>query len=290
MSQTEHKTGQYRLRTSYLISVVSISMVLIMLGLQGWLILNARAISSKSDTFVLTVYFRDTTSISSILDIKKQFENLPGVKSVSYTDRETAARQFQEELGEDFVEFLGYNPMPASLGVIFKPEQADETFFLDFERKWTKHPDVEKVDYPRNLLLSMASNMKRLGWILLAAGALMALIAITLINNTIRLTIFARRFLIKTMLLVGATQKFIRRPFILSGIAQGFAGGILSCLMLAILLWFGEQQIPGLRELRNLQDLALLGAGLILSGVLLSLICTFFAVRKYLNIKTDQLY
>ena len=136
----------------------------------------------------------------------------------------------------------------------------------------------------------MAENMKKLGWILLGMGALMAVLAISLINNTIRLAIYSRRFLIKTMLLVGATQRFIRWPFVYSGILQGLGGGILACLVLAGVLWFGEQQIPGLRELRNIRDLGLLGGGLILSGIVLSMICTYFAVRKYLNMKTDSLY
>lgn len=265
-------------------------MVLIMLGLQGWLLLNARAVGVKNESFMLTLFFRDTVSTNRITEIKRHLEALPEVKAVQYTDREEAARQFQEELGEDFVEFLGYNPMPASLAVVFKPEHASEALFQNFDKKWAADPAVEKVDYPRNLLLAMAANMKKLSWILLGLGVFMAFIAITLINNTIRQAIYARRFLIRTMLLVGATQRFIRKPFIYSGITQGLLGGLVACLVMGGLVMLGEQQIPGLRELRNIEDLALLGLGLIAAGMLLSMICTFFAVRKYLNIKTDLLY
>jgi cell division transport system permease protein len=265
-------------------------MVLVMLGMQGWLLLSAKSAGSENESYMLTLYFRDTVGTARIMEMKKQIAGMQEVKSVEYTDREKAAALFKEELGEDFVDFLGYNPMPASLSVIFRPEFADENLFKDFDKRWSGNPNVEKVDYPRNLMLAMATNMKRLGWILLGIGFLMAIIAITLINNTIRLVIYSRRFHIKTMLLVGATQRFIRRPFVLSGIWQGLAGGGVAIIVLASLLWFGEKQIPGLQEMRNPEMLGMLAGGLLVAGVLLSVICTYFAVRKYLNIKADLLY
>jgi cell division transport system permease protein len=288
---SESRFQQRRLRSSYLTSVVSITMVLFMLGLMGLLLINARKLTDFTrESFTVTVFFRDSVDEAQMESFRKSLEAEQFVKSVQFTSKDQAAADFQKELGEDFVDFLGYNPLPASLDVNFKPEFANDAFFAQTEKKWLENEWVEQVSYPRNLIIQIVDNVQRISWIFLAFGAVLALIAVTLINNTIRLAIYSKRFLIKTMLLVGATAGFIRRPFIVSGFLQGLVGGIIALLLLGATLLLAESKIMGLKEIRDLNYLGMLAIAILAGGVILSLICTFFAVRKYLNLKTDSLY
>ena len=277
-------------RTSYIISVASIAMALVMLGLQGVLFMNLRAVSSENNSFSMTLFFRDSVENAEVLNFKKGLEKISEIKEVRYTSKEQAAKEFQQDIGEDFVEFIGYNPMPASLNVIFRSDIANEVMLRTYENKWMENPVIENVIYPKNLITSMSENIKNLGWIFSGLGLLLALIAVTLINNTIRISIHSNRFLIKTMQMAGATQGFIRRPFLRSGFYQGLLGGILSLIVIGGIIWIGENNIPGLTEMRSDVHLVILAGILLSSGILLSLICTFFAVHKYLNLKTDSLY
>lgn len=262
-----------------------------MLGLMGLLLINARKLTDFTrESFTVTVFFRDSVDEVQVESFRKSLEAEQFVKSVQFTSKDQAAADFQKELGEDFVDFLGYNPLPASLDVNFKPEFANDAFFAQTEKKWLENEWVEQVSYPRNLIIQIVDNVQRLSWIFLAFGAVLALIAVTLINNTIRLAIYSKRFLIKTMLLVGATAGFIRRPFIVSGFLQGLVGGIIALLLLGATLLLAESKIMGLKEIRDLNYLGMLAIAILAGGVILSLICTFFAVRKYLNLKTDSLY
>ncbi|MFN5372563.1 MAG: cell division protein FtsX [Bacteroidia bacterium] len=288
---SESRFQQRRLRSSYLTSVVSITMVLFMLGLMGLLLINARKLTDFTrESFTVTVFFRDSVDEDQMNSFRKSLEAEQFVKSVQFTSKDQAAADFQKELGEDFVDFLGYNPLPASLDVNFKPEFATDAFFAQTEQKWLQNEWVEQVSYPRNLIIKIVDNVQRISWIFLAFGAVLTLIAVTLINNTIRLAIYSKRFLIKTMLLVGATAGFIRRPFIVSGFIQGLIGGIIALLLLGGTLLLAENKIMGLREIRDVNYLGVLALAIVAGGVILSLICTFFAVRKYLNLKTDSLY
>ncbi|MEZ5173184.1 MAG: permease-like cell division protein FtsX [Bacteroidia bacterium] len=291
MSQSEEKFQRKRVRSSYITSVISIAMVLLMLGLLGLLLVNAKKLSDTTrENFTVSIFFRDSVDDSSILKFKSELEATDYVKSVGFVSRDEAAASFQEELGEDFVEFLGYNPLPASLDIKFKSSFTEESDFEALEKEWMENPIVAQIDYPRNLINKIVDNMKRLSWFFLAFSAILAFIAITLINNTIRLAMYSRRFIIRTMQLVGATRGFIRRPYVLSGIGQGLLGGIIAVLLLGAAVYWGEHEIPELRQMRDLELLGMLGGGIIAGGIFLSWICTFFAVRKYLNLKTDSLY
>lgn len=290
MSQENNPGKTKSIRTAHIITVVSISMVLVMLGLQGLLYINLRAASSENESYTMTLFFKDSIDGNVSLEFKKSLEKISEIKQVRFTSKEQAAEDFQEELGEDFVDFLGYNPMPPSVTVVFKPEFAGEAMLKEYEKRWEGNPIIEKVDYPRKLILALTENIKTLGWIFLSMSILLALIAITLINNTIRISIHANRFLIKTMQMAGATKAFIRRPFLLTGIYQGIFGGVLALLILTGLLGLAENKIPGIKEMRDLVFLGLLAVSLLITGIFLSFICTFFAVRKYLHLKTDSLY
>lgn len=286
----ENKFNRRRVRSSYVISVVSLSLVLLLLGMAGLLLINARKLSDETrESFVVSVFFRDSVSEAQAQAFKAKIELLEYVKSSAYISRETAAEGFKKELGEDFEDFLGFNPLPATLDVTFNKEYVSEEVFRSIENEWKRDPRVEKVGYNPEVAYIMKT-ARTTGWYLLVFCSLLAVIAIALINNTIRLTIYSKRLLIRTMKLVGATRGFIRRPFIRSGLLQGFLAGLLALCMLAGVLLVLERQIPELRQMRDWEWLSVLAGGLLLAGILLSLICTFFAVRRYLNLKADSLY
>lgn len=266
-------------------------MVLCMLGILGLLFIGADKLSSITrESLVVTLFFKENVSDEQVLAFQKKLEKEEYVRATKFISKEDAAEEFQKELGEDFLDFLGYNPLPAAIDVNFKPEYAEQSFFEALEKKWMTDPKIERVDYPANLVEKIVSNMRKIGWVFLAIAALLTFISITLINNTIRLAIYSRRFLIRTMQLVGATRQYIRRPFLLASLLQGFIGGVLALLILGALLYFGERQLPELKEIRDVRLLGILAGAVLGAGVFLSFICTFFAVRKYLHLKSDSLY
>jgi cell division transport system permease protein len=262
-----------------------------MLGLLGLLLVDAKKLSDTTrESFQVSVFFRDSVDDAQILVFKQELDARPYVKSTAFVTRAEAATNFQKDLGEDFVEFLGYNPLPASIDVRFNVDFTDEGDFQKIEKEWLANPLVAQVDYPRNLINQIISNMRKLSWFFLAFSVILTFIAVTLINNTIRLSIYSKRLLIRTMQLVGATRGFIRGPFLRASFMQGFAGGLVAIALLAGMIALGEQQIPELRQLRDFNLLGILAGGILIGGVGLSWICTFFAVRKYLHLKTDSLY
>ncbi len=291
MSSNETNFNRRRIRASYITSVVSIAMVLFMLGLLGLLLVDAKKLSDTTrESFQVSVFFRDSVDDAQILVFKQELDAKPYVKSTAFVTRAEAAANFQKDLGEDFVEFLGYNPLPASIDVRFNVDFTNEGDFQKIEKEWLANPLVAQVDYPRNLINQIISNMRKLSWFFLAFSVILTFIAVTLINNTIRLSIYSKRLLIRTMQLVGATRGFIRGPFLRASFMQGFAGGLVAIALLAGMIALGEQQIPELRQLRDFNLLGILAGGILIGGIGLSWICTFFAVRKYLHLKTDSLY
>jgi cell division transport system permease protein len=291
MANTDSTFNKRRLRTSYITSVVSLAMVLFMLGMLGLLLVNAKKLSDTTkESFTVSIFFKDSVNDAQILAFQNELNAAPYTRSTVFTDKTTAAKQFQEQLGEDFVDFLGYNPLPASIDVNFKTDYTDQKKFNEIEQNWLRNPMVEKIDYPRNLINQIAENMRKLSWFFLAFSAVLLFIAVTLINNTIRLAIYSKRFLIKTMQLVGAKKSFIRAPFLTTSLLQGFLGSLVAIGLLTGVLAFAEHKIPDLKSIRDIQLLAMLAGAILFAGVFLSFICTFFAVRKYLNLNTDSLY
>lgn len=291
MADNENKFNRNRLRSSYITSVVSMAMVLLMLGLLGWMLIAAKQLSDTTrESYTVSIFFRDTVDDVQILKFKETLDAEAYVKATKFVSRAEAAQEYQKEVGEEFVEFLGFNPLPASIDVNFKPEFTRQTDFDKLEEQWMKNPMVEKVSYQRLLINQIEQNIRKLSWVILGFCAVLGLIAVSLINSTIRLSIYSRRFIIKTMLLVGATQSFIRWPFLKASFLQGFLAAITAISLIASIIYFAERQIPQLVELRDYRMLSMLAGAILLSGIILSWICTFFAVRKYLNLKTDSLY
>ena len=291
MAKKEEAVLGRRLKTSYISTVVSITLVLFVLGLLGLVMLHARKLSDHvKENLGFSVILHDNAKPAEINHLQKTLDGMPAVKTTEYVASELAAETLMDDLGEDFVEFLGYNPLFPSIEVRLIANYANPDSLVLFEGEVMKNRIVREVHYQKDLVSSINENVKKIGLGLLVFSLLLLAIAFALINNTIRLSVFSKRFLIKSMQLVGATQSFIRKPFIIKGMIQGLIGATLAILLLLGLLYGGQRQIPELITFQDTRMLLSLFLMVILLGIVISWISTHLAVKKYLRIKTDYLY
>jgi cell division transport system permease protein len=291
MSQKEERFNKRRLRTSYFTVIVSISLVLFMMGLVGLIILQAQKLSAHvKENIGFTVILKEDVKEVEVARLQKSLDASRYVHATEYIDREEAAQQLQEDLGEDFVDFLGYNPLLASIDVNLKAEYANPDSLSWIETDLMQNPKVKEVFYQRNLVALVNENVQKISLVLLGFSALLLIIAIALINNSIRLAIYSRRFLIRSMQLVGATRSFIRRPFIWRGVLNGVYGSIIAIGFLSGVIYFAQSEVPELFDIQDQQLFLTLFGIVLLLGVLITWLSTFFVVSRYLRIKTDKLY
>ncbi len=291
MARQEDKIIGRRLKSSYISTVVSITLVLFVLGLLGLIILHTRQISDHfRESISISLFLEENAAEAEIRSLQSALADMDAVNEATFISSEEAAEKLMEELGEDFVEFLGYNPLTASVSVGLKASYANPDSLEVFEHALQDYEVIADIDYQQSLIHLVHDNVRRISAGLLAFSLLLLIIAFALINNTIRLSVFSKRFLIKSMQLVGATQRFIRRPFIISGVIQGVVGAMLTILLLVGAMYVGQRQIPEVPFFPDASHLAILFGGVILLGIVISYVSTFFAVRKYLKVKTDFLY
>jgi cell division transport system permease protein len=278
-------------RSSRFSTVVSISLVLFLLGALGVLLLHANKLSNYlKENIELSVVLNSDTDSLAINELYERIAKANYVKEARIISKEQAAEVLKKDLGEDFVSFLGYNPLFASIDVRLRADFADEATITSFLSSVKSNPAVKEVQYQASLVESINRNLKTITWILLGFSALLILVSVALINNTIRISLYAKRLLIKSMLLVGATKGFIRKPFLLTSFWNGIIGAAISIGLLTGLFYAAEQKVPELTLIRDMQLMGIVAAVLILLGILLSLICTLFAVNKYLRYRTEDLY
>ena len=287
----EAKITRFRLQSSYVTSIISISLVLFLLGLVGLLILNTRKLSDYvKENIGFSVILKDNVKEVEIIRLQKNLDATRYVKATEYITKEKAARELQEELGEDFVDFLGYNPLLASIDVHLYASYANPDSIAVIENDLQQYPQVKEVFYQKSLVHLVNENVKKISIIILLFSGLLFLIAVALINNTIRLSVYSKRFLIRTMQLVGATRGFIRRPFLYKGAVHGIIGALIAIGLLVTSLYFIQNEFKEIISLQDYRILAVLFVSVLLMGIIINWISTYFAVNKYLNIKTDDLY
>ena len=288
MSNTAAKR---KLRSSYATTIISISLVLFHLGIIGFLMLNANRLSVYvKENLGFTVLIKDNSREAEVMRLQKILNAAPYVRVAEYINKDQAADVLREELGEDFVEFLGYNPLLASIEVKLSAAWANPDSMARIESQVMSFPEVKEVYYQKNLLEAINENVRRISIILAAFSGLLLLIAMALINNTIRLSVYSRRFLIRTMQLVGATRGFIRRPFLFKSILHGLAGATIAILLLSTVIYGVSNELDGVIGFSNVMMIGVLFAFVVLVGIILTLLSTFFAVNKYLRLRTDELY
>jgi cell division transport system permease protein len=291
MTKQEEKFARRRLRNSYISTSISITLVLFMLGLTGSIILFAREISVKvKENYSFTIYMQEETPETDMLRFQKYLDTREAVKSTRFISSREASEAYAQDIGEDFLEIIGKSPIPDQIELRVKSEYANLDSLKGLEADIAGRPIVADFHYNRGLIDKVNENMQKLGVMLSGFGLLLFVIAFALINNTIRLAVFANRFIIRSMQMVGATQSFIRKPFLVKGVIQGFISGVLSILLLAGTFMLVNREVDQLITLAHLDLLLILFAFVLLLGVIIAWISTWLAVRRYLRLKTDLLY
>ena len=280
-----------RLKTSSITVVVSLALVLFMLGMLGLVVLNASKLSNHiKENIGFQVILKDTATSAQVDALQQEISASAFAKSVIHTTKEQAAEKLKSDLGEDFVSFLGFNPLLSSLDVKLNADYANTDTLAGIEKNLLQKSYVKEVVYHKDMIKKVNENAKVVSLYILIFSGLLLIVAIALINNTIRLSIYSQRFLIRTMYLVGATRVFISKPFIFKGIRQGVIAGILAGTLLAGLLIVSTNYIPDLLQLQDENMLALLFSGIVLLGVFISGASALFSVIRYLRLKTSDLY
>ncbi|MFN0188890.1 MAG: cell division protein FtsX [Bacteroidia bacterium] len=278
-------------RTSRLSVMISMSLVLFLLGSLGILLLQANQVSNyvKENIGISLIINPDADSLQ-INDILSRLSTTQYIKSYQLISKEEAAEVLKKDLGEDFITFLGHNPLYPSIDIRLKAEFADEKTVASFISSIQQHPSINEVQYQPSLIESVNRNLKTITWILIIFSSLLIIVSITLINNTIRISLYARRLLFKSMLLVGATKGFILKPFLLKSIFNGFMGGMIAIFLLAGLLYGISVKLPEISLIQDVQILGYVAIGMVVTGIILSFVSTWFAVNKYLRYRTDNIY
>lgn len=277
--------------SSYFTTTLSISLVLFLFGLLGLLLINARRLTDHvMENLGVTVILKENTKEADVLRLQKSLETAPFVKSSRFVGKEAAADELKKELGEDFVEFLGYNPLLSSMDIKVYAGYANPDSLTAVEARLLKYPEVQEVYYQRDLVRQLNSNVRKLSLIILVLSVIMFTIFVALINNTIRLSIYSKRYLINSMQLVGATRAFIRYPFIMKSILHGIYGAIAACFILLMIFFTYQSELKDFIDFQDTTSLGLLVGGIFVFGIVMTALSTYFAVNKFLRLKVDQLY
>ena len=274
-------------------SLMSIALVLFLLGLFALLMMHAQKLSNHlKENIGFEIVMNSNVKEDNILKLQQELEAMPSVKSTEYIPKEEAIRRLSEDLGEDFLQWLGNeeNPLLPSIDVRFNADWANNDSLTVIQAQLLKNKDVKEIYYQKSLVDLINQNVNRIGIALMVASLVLLIIAITLIRNTIRLSIYSKRFLVRSMQLVGATPAYIRRPFIRSGVLQGFFGALLADAFLALLLYGLTKRLPELTFVQDYTIIIGIFVGIIILGILLGGISTRLALRKYLHADVDRLY
>jgi cell division transport system permease protein len=265
--------------------------VLFVLGIIGLLLLNANRLSTYvKENLGFTILLKDNARNAEVKRLEKLLTTSDFIKSTEYIDKDRAAKELEDELGEDFVDFLGYNPLLSSIDVKLYAEYTSPDSIAKIEKMLLEFPQIKEVYYQKNLVHLVHKNVNRISLVLSIFAILLLTIAVALINNTIRLSVYSKRFLIRTMQLVGATKGFIRKPFLARGIIHGFMGAAIAIVLLAGLIYITSKELAEVVGFQNLDLIFILFGLVIVLGILITFISTYFSVNKYLRLSTNELY
>lgn len=262
-----------------------------MVGILGLILLKSTKVANiVKEQVAMTLFLKDEVTQNQIDTFLKFILEEPFTNKAVYISKEQAAIIYSEEIGEDFLEFLGKNPLKNGIDIYLKAEFVNPEKMLELEKKYLENAFVTAVSYDKPLINLLTENIKKVSFWLLVASSFFGIIAIVLINSSIRLTIYSKRFTIKTMQMVGATKSFIRKPFILTSIKLGMIGAFFALIGLAFVVYYIDKYIPSLTILEDFPTLVFLFLGVIFTSFVITLMSTFFATQRFLNLKTDELY
>lgn len=291
MSSSFERYQKRRLVSSYFSVVLSIGLVLFLVGLLGLLVLNTKKIADHfKEQIALSIYLKDTAKEVEIDQLNKSLSLAEYTKSSTFTSKEEAAEAHSKEIGEDFMDFLGYNPLQNSIDVYLKADYITSGEIDTIAAEIDSKEFVEEVMYDQPLISLLNDNVTRISfWVLIISG-IFTFIAVLLINSSIRLSVYSKRFTIKTMQMVGATKRFIRGPFIWQSVKLGMIGALLAVVGMAGVLYYMDQSFPELSLLSDVYLLIGLFIGVFVLGIFITWLSTYFATQRFLNLKSDELY
>ncbi|WP_282787003.1 cell division protein FtsX [Flavobacterium croceum] len=291
MASSFDKFQKRRVLTSYVSVVLSIFLVLFLLGVLALFLINSHRLSDNfKEDIVMTVFLKNEATDADFKAFDAELKTSKFAKDWKFVSKEQAAKQHKEVIGEDFMQFLGANPLYNSYDIHLKAAYVTNPAFSTVAQKLRSNPMVSDIVYDRELISLVNDNIKNVSfWILIISG-IFTLISVLLINSSLRLSIYANRFIIKTMQMVGATKAFIRKPFILRSMLLGFIGSILAIIFLLGALFYVDTNFPGLEIFTNIGLTILVLVGVLVVGLLITWISTYFATQRFLNLRTDDLY
>ena len=291
MATSFDKFQKRKLVSSYISVVISIALVLFLLGCLGLFVFNAKKVADHfKEQVVLTIYLNDNTKEVEVDQLKKRLLLADYTKNIAYVSKEEAAEIMKAENGEDFMEYLGYNPLQNSIDVYLKADFVTNDIIDDITEELSEKDFIADLRYDKDLVFLMNNNVKKITFWVLVISALFTLIAVLLINSSIRLAVYSKRFIIKTMQMVGATKSFIRKPFVYKSVQLGIIGAIIALAAMAVVLYYLNQTFPELQLVKEPILIAGIFIGIFVIGIVITWLSTFIATQRFLNLKTDQLY
>jgi len=291
MSSSFDRFQKRRLISSYFSVVLSVFLVLFLLGILGFFIINSQKLANDfKEKIAMTIFFKNEANDSILKGFGKELKVAPYAKSSVFVSKEAAAKQHTDIIGEDFMTFLGENPLQNSYDIHLKAAYVEKDSIAKIEKQLRANPMVSDIVYDKQLVNMVNDNIKKVSmWILIISGFL-TFIAVLLINSSLRLSIHSNRFIIKTMQMVGATKSFIRKPFVMRSIRLGMLGAALAILALLGVLAYVETSFPDLGILNDKILIAVVLLAVLGFGILITWLSTYFATQRFLNLRTDDLY
>lgn len=291
MPKRRNNISKRRIVAAYISSVISISLVLVLIGLGTLLLVNARSVSDYlKENIQLSVLLKQDVTDSLGTEIMTKLQEKPFTSKASLVSKEQGAAELREMLGEDFLEVFDSVPVPVSIDLFLKADYVSADSLSKVEADIRELPQVEEVNCQRGLVEALSENMSNLTLVLGVGILLLLFISVMLINNLVRLNMFSRRFSVHTMQLVGATRGFIRRPYVGRAAVQGLLSGIIALAILAGILYFVKNSVPQLFGIVDIEKLAITGAAVLLCGILICVVSTWFVVNRMLSFKDEELY
>ena len=291
MSASFEKFQKRRVITSYFSVVLSIFLVLFLLGILGLFVINSKRLSDNfKEEIAMTVFFKTEATDSVIKAFNSELKTAKFAKSFEYVSKEKAAEKHMKVIGEDFMQFLGVNPLQNSFEIHLKADYVTNEGIAKIENRLRKNDMIADIVYDKQLVTLVNDNIKNISMWILIVSCVFALVSVLLINSSLRLSIYANRFIIKTMQMVGATKSFIRKPFIQRSVYLGLIGSALAIVALIGVLIYIQTTFPSLGILEDKLAIAIVLVGVLVLGVVITWISTFFATQRFLNLRTDDLY
>ncbi len=291
MGRSFEQYQKRKLISSYFSVVLSIALVLFLLGILGLLVLNTKKMADHfKEQITISVFLKESAKEVEIGQLQKSLAMAEYTKAATYVSKEEAAKTHSEEIGENFIDFLGYNPLKNSIDVHLNADFVSPEHLTEIAEEISAKSYVDEVSYDKPLVGLLNDNVKKISFWILVASSIFTFIAVLLINSSIRLSIYAKRFIIKTMQMVGATKTFIRRPFIVTNMKLGMLGAVVALLALTGVLFYVNENFANLGLFDDPTILAVLFVGVFILGILISLMSTYFATQRFLNLQTDELY